>query len=565
MDAKDTDPQGAEDLDLVPARMLNEFTYCPRLMYLEWVDNTFVDSADTVQGRFVHRRVDQERGDLPPPSAGETAETLHARSLTLSDDAHGIIARLDLVDVHEGEVAPVEYKRGEPPDNPEHSWEPERVQLCAQVLALRHNGYRCEKGILYYAGSRQRIEVPITDELVARTLGLLAQLRTTAAQPVSPHPLVDSPKCPRCSLVGICLPDETHLLSGDDTVPRVRRKEIRLLYPERPDASPLYITEQGARVGVTGERLVVRLDKRILADMRLIDVSEVVVLGNVQVSTQALQHLAQRECPVLFYSHGGYFYGFAHGMPARNVRVRAQQFRVAGSEEASLPFARWIVRTKLLNQRTLLRRNARELPDRVVPQLRGLAGAALRAQSREALLGIEGSGANVYFSHFQRMLTCDPGTFDFSTRNRRPPRDAVNAMLSFGYAMLTKDLTVVAFALGLDPYVGVFHQPGRGRPALALDVMEEFRPLVVDSVVINVINRGVIGPKEFLARGGAVALTPDGRRRFILAYEQRMDSLVTHPVFGYQISYRRALEVQLRLFARALTGELPRYLGFLTR
>lgn len=552
--------------DLVPARMLNEFAYCPRLMYLEWVDGVFVDSADTVEGRFVHRRVDEPSGRLPPPTADEGAPDIEARALTLSDEDHGIVARIDLVEMAGNAVSPIEYKRGEPPDNPERSWEPERVQLCAQALILRHHGYRCETGILYYATTRQRVDVPITDHLVARTLELLVQLRAAAGNPVPPPPLLDSPKCPRCSLVGICLPDETNLVATLAELPPVPGRDIRLLFPERPDASPLYVTEQGARVGRTGERLAVRApDKRTLADMRMIDVSQLALFGNVQISTQALQELTQRDCPVLYFSHGGYFYGLTHGMPARTVAVRERQFQVARDDGTALALARAIVRTKLLNQRTLLRRNARDLPERVVPQLRGLAAAALRAKSRDALLGIEGAGAAIYFSHFQRMLTGDVDTFLFRERNRRPPRDPVNALLSLGYAMLTKDLTVAAFAAGLEPYIGVYHQPGRGRPALALDLMEEFRPLVVDSVVVNAINRGIVGPRDFIHRAGAVSLSPDGRRRFIEAYEQRINTLVAHPVFGYQISYRRALEVQLRLFGRSLTGELPRYMGFLSR
>jgi CRISPR-associated protein Cas1 len=551
--------------DLVPARMLNEFAYCPRLMYLEWTDGLFADSADTVEGRFVHRRVDEAGGDLPPAGPQPDEARIHARSVMLSDPEHGLIARIDLVESAGGAVSPVDYKRGRPPDLPERSWEPERVQLCAQALVLRANGYRCTEGVLYFAEARERVTVPITDDLVARTLQLLVEARRVAAQPEPPAPLVQSPKCPRCSLVGICLPDETNLVARPEDLPRVPRGDVRLLYPARPDATPLYVTEPGARVGRSGERLVVRADDRILADVRMIDVSELAVFGNVQVSTQAIQELAQRECPVTYFSGGGYFYAILHGMPARTAHLRIRQHAVAADGPASLPLARQIVRGKVLNQRTLLRRNARDLPERVVPELRRLALAALRARSREALLGIEGAAANVYFGHFHRMITRELDTFHFAERNRRPPRDATNALLSLGYAMLTKDLTVTCLAVGLEPYVGVFHQPGRGRPAMALDLMEEFRPLLVDSVVINAINRGLLGPSDFVARAGAVALTPAGRRRFIEAYEQRMATLITHPVFGYQVSYRRALEVQVRLFARALRGEVPRYMPFLVR
>lgn len=529
-------------------------------MYLEWVDGVFADSADTVEGRYVHRRVDQQGAGLPDPTEVWGSER-PVRSVTLGDPTLGIVAKMDLVDMEDGFVVPVEYKRGSTPDNPERSWEPERVQLCAQALILRAQGYRCDRAVLYFAGSRERVDVPITEALVSRTVELLDNLRVSATAPGPPPPLVDSPKCLRCSLVGICLPDETTAVSAGVTPPG----RIRLLYPERPDASPLYVTEPGARVGRSGERLVVRVGDRVLADMRLIDVSQVNVFGQIQVSTQLLQELFQRECPVLFFSHGGFFYGLAHGMASTAVRLRMAQFRTASDPNLAVMHARHVVRTKILNQRTLLRRNARGLPDAVVPQLRRLGQTALRAPSVQSLLGVEGAAASLYFEHFDRMLTGTVPAFHFAERNRRPPRDPVNAMLSLGYALLAKDVTVTAFAAGLDPYLGVFHQPGRARPAFALDVMEEFRPLVVDSVVVNLINRNSLAESAFVFSSGACSLTPDGRRRFIEAYEQRMETSVIHPVFGYRISYRRALEVQVRLLARALTGELPRYIGFLTR
>ncbi len=164
----------------------------------------------------------------------------------------------------------------------------------------------------------------------------------------------------------------------------------------------------------------------------------------------------------------------------------------------------------------------------------------------------EGQGAD-------RML------FQFDGRNRRPPKDPVNALLSLGYALLSKDLTIIVTGVGFDPYLGFYHQPRYGRPALALDLMEEFRPLIVDSVVLSAINTGAVRPDDFLRRGGAVSLTPAGRSKFIRAYERRMDEEITHPVFDYRISYRRTLEVQARLLARYLGGEISEYPPFATR
>lgn len=155
--------------------------------------------------------------------------------------------------------------------------------------------------------------------------------------------------------------------------------------------------------------------------------------------------------------------------------------------------------------------------------------------------------------------------FDFQGRNRRPPRDPVNALLSFAYALLAKDFTVTLQAVGFDPYLGFYHAPGYGRPSLALDLMEEFRPIIGDSVVLSVLNTGEVTAGDFITRGGAVALSPTGRKAFLAAYGRRMDTLVSHPVFGYSISYRRVLEVQARLLGRFLSGEIPEYPQFLTR
>ena len=157
------------------------------------------------------------------------------------------------------------------------------------------------------------------------------------------------------------------------------------------------------------------------------------------------------------------------------------------------------------------------------------------------------------------------GSFDFNGRNRRPPRDPINCLLSYVYALLTKDLTAVAIAVGFDPYLGVFHRPRFGRPALSLDLAEEFRPLVAESVVINVVNNGEIAERDFLVRAGGVSLTQDGRRSVLSAYERRLDTEVTHPTYGYRITYRRVFEVQARVLAAHLLGEIPGYTPFMTR
>ncbi len=547
----------------VPVRMLNEFAYCPRLGYLEWVQGEFADSADTVEGRFHHRTVDRERKrPKKEKDEGEEPARIHERSVYLTSERLGLTAKIDLVEGEGSAVTPVDYKRGKRPHVPEGAYEPERVQLCAQGLILRGHSYECSEGVLYFAGSRER--VAFDDELVPRTLHLAQEMRETAQQGNIPPPLVDSPKCPRCSLVGICLPDEVRFLAhaeGGVSPPRA-------LFPARDDALPLHVQHQGARIRKDGEVLQVFDGEEVLAEARLVEVSQVALFGGVQVSTAVIHELCRREIPICYLTQGGWFYGITHGMWHKNVELRRRQYGTAANPDACLALARRFVQGKIANCRTLLRRNHPDPPEGTLRELKDDIDRAGRAGSLETLLGIEGTSAHRYFAHLGGMLKGGqegPEGFDFQQRNRRPPRDPVNALLSFAYALLTREWTVTLLSVGFDPYLGFFHQPRYGRPALALDLMEEFRPLIADSVVLTAINNAEVQKDDFIRAMGAVSLTPEGRTRFLEAYERRMSQEITHPVFGYRISYRRVLEVQGRLLGRYLQGEIAEYPSFTTR
>jgi CRISPR-associated protein Cas1 len=547
--------------DLVPARMVNEFTYCPRLFHLEWVQVQWAESADTAEGSHEHRAVDRPGGLAPLPDEGDIRA---ARSLQLSSTALGLVAKVDLLEGDGELVRPVDTKRGHPPDNAERSWEPERVQLCVQALLLREAGYRVEEGVLYFAGARQRITVPITEALVARTRELVGELQEVAASELAPEPLVDSKKCPRCSLAGICLPDETNTLAARSDRP------ARRLLPSEPSARPMYVVEQGVTIGVRSGRVeVTRRGEETgrLESVRLIDVSQISVYGGGQVSTQLLKACFKREIPVLWFSYGGWFEGMAVGLPSKHVELRRRQIALAHNGSTSI--ASEIVRGKIMNARTLLRRNARTPVDGVVSALKVLASKTADVASTASLLGIEGAAARLYFGAFPAMVregkALPGGPFSFDGRNRRPPADPINCLLSFVYGLLVKDLTTTVHAVGFDPYVGFYHRPRFGRPALSLDLAEEFRPLVADSVVLNVVNNGEVRPSHFLVRAGGVALTTEGRRAVIAAYERRMETEIKHPTFGYRITYRRVLEVQARVLAAHLLGEVPAYVSFVTR
>ncbi|MGH3274363.1 MAG: CRISPR-associated endonuclease Cas4g/Cas1g [Streptosporangiaceae bacterium] len=542
--------------DLVPARMLNEYAYCPRLFFLEWVDSLWASNADVAEGDRTHRRVDSGGGAAPLPDEG----TLRAaRSVELASDRLGIIAKLDLVEGVEGGVVPVDYKKGHPAADGS-PWEADAVQVCAQVLLLREHGYSVERGELYYAQTRERVPVEPTPELIARTMEIVAEARAAATLLKPPPPLVDSPKCPRCSLVGICLPDETNVLNGRND------KRPRRLIAADPDAAPLYVTEPGAVVGLDGGRLVVTKLREPLASVRLIDVLHICAFGNVQVTAQALRSLFERDIDVFHYSYGGWLLGLTTGLPSKNVMLRIRQSTTAARGELDAP--RHMIAGKIRNCRVLLRRNGGDPVARTVAQLAALAQAAERAASAPELLGIEGSAARLYFGAFPALVSRSaglPGPAFTGLRNRRPPTDAVNCLLSFCYGLLTKELAAACLAVGFDPYVGLFHRPRFGRPALALDLAEEFRPLLADSTVLTLINNREIDPADFLIRAGAVTLTSTGRKSVIRAWERRMGTQIHHPRFGYAVSYRRAIELQARILAAHLSGELAQYEPLVTR
>jgi CRISPR-associated protein Cas1 len=542
--------------ELVPARMLNEYAYCPRLFFLEWVDSLWASSADVAEGIRQHQRVDAGGGAAPLPGEGELKA---ARSVELSSDRLGIVAKLDLLEGTDGGVLPVDFKKGHPgPDGT--PWEADAVQVCAQVLLLREHGYAVERGEVFYAQTRQRVPVEPTPALVARTLEIVAAARALAARPAPPPPLQSSPKCPRCSLVGICLPDETNVLAR-----RGGGQPRRLIAPS-PDASPLYVTEPGTMVGIDGGRITVSKQRKPLASVRLIDVLHICAYGNVQISAQALRSLFERDIDVFHYSHGGWLLGVTTGLPSKNVMLRIRQTTAAA--RGQLDEARQMIAGKIRNCRVLLRRNGGEPAALVVAQLAGLAQRAEQASDVAELLGLEGTAARLYFAAFPCLIPRAselPGPAFTGLRNRRPPTDAVNCLLSFCYGMLTKEVMAACLAVGFDPYIGLLHRPRFGRPALALDLAEEFRPLLADSTVLTLINNREISRSDLTVRAGAVTLTAAGRATVIRAWERRMTTQLRHPLFGYTVSYRRAVELQARILAARLTGELPSYQPLVTR
>jgi CRISPR-associated protein Cas1 len=356
----------------------------------------------------------------------------------------------------------------------------------------------------------------------------------------------------------------------------------------------LYLTEDYALVRRDGEdSLLVQIPEKRAKDgatpaparkerVPLIKIDEVVVLGEVTMTASALHLLLERDIEITFLGHYGQFKGRLSPSFSKNAILRMAQYRAHLDMTRRCELARRFVIGKLMNQRTMLQRYQRRQSDpemqQSIEQMSTLLHqlAALRLDSvptpqrlatgdnriagtpLETILGMEGAGSAAYFSCFGKLLS-DPRQWPFPGRVKRPPTDPVNALLSFGYSLLTSKVASAVQLVGFDHFVGYLHSSFYGRPALALDLVEEFRPIVVDSIVLNMLNNRMLASKDFVVELGAYNLKQEKRKVFFTKLEERLNEEVQHPMFGYKTTYRRCIELQARLLAKYLTGEIDAY------
>jgi CRISP-associated protein Cas1 len=324
----------------------------------------------------------------------------------------------------------------------------------------------------------------------------------------------------------------------------------------------LYISTDDAFIGKTDERLKVKVQKETLIDVPMIKVDGVVVLGRATISPAALSELLERKIPLSFLTTTGRYLGRLEPELTKNIFVRAAQWKAAGETPKAVHIVQACIRGKLKNFRNGLlrsqRRNDTELNAGIQRIEQALAPLA-QTHTIDSLRGLEGAGSAAYFQHFKHLILNDQ--FTFTKRVRRPPTDPVNSLLSLGYALLTHDIQSAINIVGFDPYLGYLHTQHYGRPSLALDLMEEFRPLVVDATVLSAINRQALAPNDFTQEplSQAVALTDEGRKQFLRLYEQKKQSKFKHPVLGRQCTYQEAFEIQARLLAKYLMDETDKY------
>ncbi len=552
------------ELPLMPVRRLHNYLYCPRLFYLQWVEDLFIENADTASGSAVHKRVD-DPSHLRDQDL-DLAERAALRSVSVQSEKLGLTGVVDLLEDTGSGRELLDYKRGAPKRDGNGDPVPrenDAAQIAAYAMLLREEGLEIARAWIYYAAERKRVPVHLNDELEAATREKVAEARAVAASGECPPPLHDDPRCLHCSAYSICLPNESGFWMGKITEPPKEKEPPR---PPGDGGEILVVQNARAYVGRRGGEITVSLEKETLTRHPMEQIQAIYLYGAVQISTQALHGCLERSIPVAYFSPAGRFLGMTGGLPSSGTDARRGQYRLHEEPGLRAKLASRILSAKIHNQRVMLMRNG-DAPKPAIArlaELRDQAGEGNR--TLDTLRGIEGMAAAVYFEHFGTMFK---GTafenFDFYGRNRRPPKDPVNALLSQGYSILAKELTGICHAVGLDPFLGFLHQPRYGRPALALDLMEEFRPLIADSVAISLLNRRELDTGDFVKTTRGTFMGDEGRKQFWRAWFRRMDTEVSHPDFGYKMSYRRMLDVQARQFWRFCRSEAADYRPFVTR
>lgn len=528
--------------DPIPISLVAHHAFCPRRAWLEAMGES-TDTGQMAAGTSAHAASDE-------PAASRTHRL---RGVEVASERLGIVGRCDQVDLDDdGRAVVVEYK-ATPVRRRAEVTPPMAIQLTLQAEALRDSGTDVVGAAVYFTEHQVRLPVPIGPAEIAEAV---EQVRLTAdllATPTAPEPLEDDPRCTRCSHAGICLPDERRL------APVQRRVLV-----SDPDSQVLHVATPGARASIRSGRIRVEKAHELIGSVPIERIQALVVHGNIDVSSGLIRELLWRGNPIVWCSGTGRVIGWASTARTPNGGPRVRQH--VASNTGHLGLACQFVSAKICNQATLLRRHSSA--SETVASLRTLQRRALAATSIGQLYGIEGDAAARYFAQFASMFSArvrSTNALTFDTRNRRPARDPVNAALNFCYGLLLADLIRAVVATGLDPHAGFLHSSERNKPALALDLCEEFRAPVADSAVIGAFNNAEVSPADFSTVTGSTRLRDKGRIALIEAYERRVAIEFVHPVFRYRVTWRRAMEIQARLVLGVIDGTQVAYRGITTR
>lgn len=538
---------------------LHALAYCPRLFYLEEVEELYTQNAAVFAGRRLHLALEEQ-------TEGEWEE------LFLESAEIGLKGKVDALRTRDGAVIPYEHKRGRShrdEHNQPQAWASDKLQILAYTYLLELTlGIPIPEGRIRYHADNVLVRVPLDDEGKATVMTAISQARTLQLSTRRP-PVTDNERlCAACSLAPVCLPEEARL-AHDRTWQPVR------LFPEDDPRQILHILEPGTRVGKTGEQIKITPRKDPVITIPAHQVGQLVLHSFSQISTQALHFCNDKEIGVHFISGGGRYLG-SFDSRRGSIQRRIRQYQALSNPESCLDLAKKLVSCRAQSQRQLLMRGKRgksqhkEKLTNATKQIKVLIDRIDRVDSLESLLGFEGNIARIYFDSISLIqLENTPTELRFDRRNRRPPKDRFNALLGFGYALLLKDVMNAILTVGLEPALGFYHQPRTQASPLALDLMEIFRVPLVDMSIVNSINRHqwdidadfeIRGVRVTKTNGKApeinqVWLSNSGRRKFVEIYEQRKSETWKHPVIGYSLTYSRLLELEVRLLEKEWSGE----------
>jgi CRISPR-associated protein Cas1 len=525
---------------------LHALAYCPRLFYLEEVEEIRVADAAVFAGRQLHAALE----------ADEEGESV---SIELNSNTWGLTGKVDGIRRRDGSLIPYEHKRGRPRDHddrPPEAWPSDRLQVIAYAVLLEEAfAQPIPEGRIRYHAANVTVRVPIDDgarEELRQALAEARRLRTSLERP----PVAENERlCARCSLAPVCLPEEVRHERHPE------RDPVRLFPPDR-DGATLHVVAQGAQVGCSGDTLVVRPRDQPETKHPIRGVETVLLHGYAQVSTQALRKCVEHGVGVHWLTVNGYH--TASLVPtAGQVQRRVRQYRALADEATCLRLAKALVQAKVEGQHRYLLRATRgdeAVRQPVQPVLNAIQEAlreAARAPDRDRLRGHEGIAAVRYFDGLRTLLGPQvPEELRAPTRNRRPPLDRFNALLSYGYGLLHTAVMRAVLASGLEPALGFFHTPRSAAYPLVLDLMELFRVSLWDLVLVGSLNRGQWDPAaDFQVTKAKVWLSDAGRRKAIGLFEARLSESWKHPVLNYSLSYARTIELEARLLEKEWTGE----------
>ncbi len=523
---------------LLPVEALHALTYCERLFYLEYVEGIQVASADVYAGRTLHAELAQDEEML---------------RLELASEELGLAGVVDTIRRRDGGLVPYEHKRGRArrgEGKAPEAWPSDAVQVAAYALLIEaETGQQVTEARIRYHADGVTVHVPIYEHLRARVKSAVERARELAEQLERPLVTSNERLCLHCSLAPVCLPEEERLISG--------RQETIRLFPPTYEGTIVHVTHPGSQIRRAGERIVVQgADTR---DFPAHQLQSLVMHGPVNITSGALALCVTRGVPVHWFTAGGRYLGTIQcvaGVPQRRIR----QYRALTDPKIRLRLARRLVGAKITNVRRYLLRVARaggreELLD-TVKHLSKLEKKAAVSDSVETLRGFEGDASRAYFGALPQIIaTAVPDVLKPTGRSRRPPRDRFNALLSFCYALLERSCLEAIVAVGLDPALGFFHTPRSSAPPLVLDLMELFRLPLCDIPVLGAVNRRTFVPEEdFIVSRVGVWLSASGRTKAIELYERRLDDMWRHPITNYSLSWKRVLELEVRLLEKEWTG-----------